>query len=128
MTAEKLVVQVILMPYTAGRLTTDVDAEFGGRVHLPDDLAVEVTLEDGTRHAAHLDTNYNSIFALMHEDYLADSIPLDLGVDPLRVHVPSPVARTSQRWFVSGWQAPTRSKHAQRARWPDTSAEKRCCA
>lgn len=29
--------------YTAGRVTTDVDAEFGGRVHLPDDLAVEVT-------------------------------------------------------------------------------------
>lgn len=35
--------------YTAGRVTTDVDAEFGGRVHLPNDLMVEVTLEDGTQ-------------------------------------------------------------------------------
>jgi hypothetical protein len=28
--------------YTANRVTTDVDAEFGGRVHLPNDLMVEV--------------------------------------------------------------------------------------
>ncbi|MCD6673488.1 MAG: DUF6036 family nucleotidyltransferase [Burkholderiaceae bacterium] len=77
--------------YTAGRVTTDVDAEFGGRVHLPNDLMVEVTREDGTRQVLYLDTNYNSTFALMHEDYLTDSIPLDLGVDQLRVRVLSPV-------------------------------------
>lgn len=35
--------------YTANRVTTDVDAEFSGRVHLPNDLMVEVTLEDGTQ-------------------------------------------------------------------------------
>lgn len=77
--------------YTASRVTTDVDAEFGGRVFLPNDLMVEVTLEDGSRQVVYLDTNYNSAFALMHENYLDDAIPVDLGVDQLRVHVLSPV-------------------------------------
>jgi len=77
--------------YTANRVTTDVDAEFGGRVLLPNDLMVEITLEDGTAQVVYLDTNYNSTFALMHEDYLDDAIPVDLGVDQLRLHVLSPV-------------------------------------
>lgn len=77
--------------YTASRVTTDVDAEFGGRVYLPNDLMVEVTLEDGTQQVVYLDTNYNSTFALMHEDYMDDSIPVDLGTDQIRVHVLSPV-------------------------------------
>lgn len=77
--------------YTANRVTTDVDAEFGGRIYLPNDLVVEVTLEDGTEQVVYLDTNYNSSFALMHEDYLDDSILVDLGVDQIRVHVLSPV-------------------------------------
>lgn len=77
--------------YTANRVTTDVDAEFGGRVYLPSDLVVEVTLEDGTQQVVYLDTNYNSTFALMHEDYLDDAIPVDLGVDKIRLHVLSPV-------------------------------------
>lgn len=77
--------------YTANRVTTDVDAEFGGRVYLPNDLMVEVTLEDGTQQVVYLDTNYNSTFALMHEDYLEDAIPIDLGVHQIRVHVLSPV-------------------------------------
>ena len=77
--------------YTANRVTCDVDAEFGGRVYLPNDLMVEVTLEDGTPQVVYLDTNYNPTFALLHEDYLDDSIPVDLGVDQIRVHVLSPV-------------------------------------
>lgn len=77
--------------YTGSRVTTDVDAEFGARVYLPNDLMVEVTLEDGTQQVVYLDTNYNSTFALMHEDYLEDAIPVDLGVDQIRVHVLSPV-------------------------------------
>lgn len=77
--------------YTASRVTTDVDAEFAGRVYLPNDLMVEVTLEDGTQQVIYLDTQYNSSFALMHEDYLADSIAVDLGMDQIRVHVVSPV-------------------------------------
>lgn len=77
--------------YTGARVTTDVDAEFDARIHLPNDLIVEVTLEDGSRQVVYLDTNYNSTFALMHEDYMADSLPLDLGIDQLRIHVLSPV-------------------------------------
>ncbi len=77
--------------YTANRVTTDVDAEFGARVILPNDLMVEVTLEDGTPQVVYLDTNYNATFALMHENYLDDAVAVDLGVDRLRVHVLSPV-------------------------------------
>lgn len=77
--------------YTALRVTTDVDAEFGARVYLPNDLMVEVTLEDGTPQLVYLDTNYNATFGLMHEDYLSDAIPVDLGLDRLRVHVLAPV-------------------------------------
>jgi hypothetical protein len=77
--------------YTANRVTSDVDAEFSGRVYLPNDLMVEVTLEDGTQQVVYLDTNYNSTFALMHEDYLDDAIPVDLGVAQMHVYVLSPV-------------------------------------
>lgn len=77
--------------YTATRVTTDVDAEFGARVALPSDMVTDVILEDGTPQVVYLDTNYNSTFALMHEDYLDDAIPVDLGVDPIQVYVLSPV-------------------------------------
>lgn len=77
--------------YTANRVTTDVDAEFGGRVFLPNDLMAEITLEDGSPQVIYLDTNYNSTFALMHEDYQDDAIPVDLGMEHIRVCVLSPV-------------------------------------
>lgn len=77
--------------YTASRVTTDVDAEFGSRVFIPGDLVVDVTLEDGTRESVYFDTNYNASFALMHEDYIDDAIPLDLGVKQIRLHVLSPL-------------------------------------
>lgn len=76
---------------TAKRVATDVDAEFGGRVILPNDLMVEVTLEDGSPQVVYLDTSYNSTFALMLEDYQGDPIPVDLGVEHFRVGVLSPV-------------------------------------
>jgi Nucleotidyltransferase of unknown function (DUF6036) len=77
--------------YTASRVTTDVDAEFGARVLLPKDLMVEITLEDGTPQVVYLDTNYNASFALMHEDYLDDAIPLDMGLQHIQLFVLSPV-------------------------------------
>ncbi len=43
-------------------------------------------MEDGTAQVVYLET-----FALMHEDYLRDAIPLDRGTVRLRVHVLSPV-------------------------------------
>lgn len=77
--------------YTASRVTTDVDAEFGSRVFLPGDLVVDVRLEDGTRELLYFDTNYNATFALMHEDYLDDAIALDMGVPQIRLYVLSPL-------------------------------------
>ena len=77
--------------YTASRVTTDVDAEFGSRVFLPSDLGVDVRLEDGTRELLYFDTNYNATFALMHEDYLDDAIALDMGVPQIRLYVLSPL-------------------------------------
>lgn len=53
--------------YTGVRVTTDVDAEFGGRIYLPNDLMVEVTLEDESKTVIYFDTNYNSSFALMRQ-------------------------------------------------------------
>ena len=77
--------------YTASRVTTDVDAEFGSRVFLPSDLVVDVRLEDGTRELLYFDTNYNATFALMHEDYLDDAIALDMGVPQIRLYVLLPL-------------------------------------
>lgn len=77
--------------YTASRVTADVDAEFGSRVLLPQDLMVELTLEDGSPQVLYFDTNYNSSFALMHEDYLDDALPVHFGVELIQVFVLSPV-------------------------------------
>jgi hypothetical protein len=77
--------------YTANRVTTDVDAEFSGRVLIPNDLMVDITLEDGSTQVVYFDTNYNPTFALMHEDYLDDAIPVVMDIDQIQVHVLSPV-------------------------------------
>lgn len=77
--------------YTGSRTTCDVDAEFGSKVYIPQDLAVQVVLEDGRTEEVYLDTNYNSTFALMHEDYLEKSIPVELGLAHFRLHVLSPI-------------------------------------
>ncbi len=77
--------------YTAQRVTTDVDAEFGGRLAIPNDIIVETRLEDGRRAAVYLDTNYNPTFALLHEDYQDDAIPVDLGLSHIQLKVLSPV-------------------------------------
>ena len=76
--------------YTANRVTTDVDAEFGRRILIPADLTVHVKSEDGLDQILYFDTNYNSTFALMHEDYMDDAIPVDLGVNGFNVKVLSP--------------------------------------
>lgn len=88
--------------YTASRVTTDVDAEFGSRVFIPSDLIVAVTLEDGTRQAVYFDTNYNASLALMHEDRLDDAIALDLGTAHLKLKVLSPLdlAVSKIAWFA----------------------------
>lgn len=73
--------------YTGARVTTDVDAEFSKRLLLPADLVVATA--DGTM--LYLDASYNSTFALMHEDYLDDAIPVPINTGLIQVHVLSPV-------------------------------------
>ena len=77
--------------YTGNRFTTDVDAEFDARLLLPTDLTVTAKMENGSEQLIFLDTNYNPTFALMHEDYQVDAIPVDIGTTMLRLHVLSPV-------------------------------------
>ncbi len=77
--------------YTGSRVTSDVDAEFGLRILIPKDLSVEVTLEDGSTQCLFIDTNYNSMFGLMHEDYENDALTVDMGLNHIRLHVLSPV-------------------------------------
>ena len=77
--------------YTGSRVTCDVDAEFSARILIPSDLTVEVELEDGQLKEVYFDTNYNSTFALMHEDYDRDSIPIDLGLGFFQLNVLSPI-------------------------------------
>lgn len=77
--------------YTGARVTTDVDAEFGSRIYLPSDLVVDVKLEDGSVQPVYFDSNYNASFALLHEDYLEDAIPIDLGLAQIRLLVLTPL-------------------------------------
>lgn len=74
--------------YTAARVTTDVDAEFSKRILLPSDLVVET--EGGNM--LYLDPSYNSTFALMHEDYLDDAVPVPIGTQFVHAYVLSPLA------------------------------------
>ncbi len=73
--------------YTAARVTTDVDAEFSKKILLPSNLLVETS--EGNM--LYLDTNYNSSFALMHEDYLLDAVKVPLGTDLIEVFILNPV-------------------------------------
>jgi hypothetical protein len=73
--------------YTGYRTTVDVDAEFSQRVLIPQSLFVD-TRDGGV---LYIDPSYNSTFALMHEDYLADSIPVPIGTTLIQPYVLHPV-------------------------------------
>jgi len=77
--------------YTGERVTTDVDAEFAGRLVIPQDLVIDVEYEDGSIRALYFDVNYNPMFALMHENYQDDSLALDIGTTDFNVRVLSPL-------------------------------------
>ncbi|MEJ0002675.1 MAG: hypothetical protein WDN30_02285 [Pararobbsia sp.] len=92
--------------YTGKRVTGDIDAEFAGRVILPQDLAVVVTLEDGIEQVVYLDTNYNPTFALMHDDYQDDAHALHLGLGQIRVSVAFTGGSSCQQDRPAGRQRP----------------------
>jgi hypothetical protein len=73
--------------YTGYRTTVDVDAEFSQRVLIPQSLFVD-TRDGGI---LYIDPSYNSTFALMHEDYITDSIPVPIGTTLIQPYALHPV-------------------------------------
>ena len=73
--------------YTGKRVTTDVDAEFSRRIFIPSDILVETN----NGQLLYIDTNYNSTFALMHENYIEDSVRVPIKSTMFEVFVLSPV-------------------------------------
>jgi hypothetical protein len=64
--------------FCGSRATADVDASFSRRIALPQDLAVPYKTPDGKLLTVHLDMNYNTTFAVMHEDYEEDAVSLEM--------------------------------------------------
>ncbi len=70
-----------------------MDAQFDGRGLLANDLMLEATLEGGSPQVIYLDTNSNSTFALLPEDYRDDAMAIDLRRERMRIHGLTPVGR-----------------------------------
>lgn len=79
--------------YTAQRMSSDLDVEFSRRMIIPPDLLVTYKDERDETRALEFDRQYNSMFALMHEDYTKDAIPLkDANSDPrIQIFVLTPL-------------------------------------
>jgi hypothetical protein len=73
--------------YVGKRVTLDLDAEFCARVLIPQDLFAEA---EGLG-TLYFDTNYNPMFALMHEDYQVDAVLVDVGVPNIELRILAPV-------------------------------------
>ena len=59
--------------YCGTRYTEDVDASFSRRFVLPKNLTVNYRRPDGTDAFIYFDHNYNTSFALLHDDFERDS-------------------------------------------------------
>jgi hypothetical protein len=70
------------------RYTEDIDASFSKRLLLNfAELNVPYTRHDGSSSFLYLDPNYNTSFALLHEDFEVDAIEWkELGNEQRRVH------------------------------------------
>lgn len=78
--------------YTPSRVTTDIDLEFNVRkIAITKNFTREAVLEDGSKELVFLDTNYNSTYAMLHDRYQEDSLPVETSLKMLRLHVLSPV-------------------------------------
>lgn len=74
--------------YTGSRLSADIDAAFGRRLLLPDDLQVMYKAGDGTQRTVYFDRHYNDTLGLMHEDAHADSASIEVpGINRKRLDV-----------------------------------------
>ncbi len=77
--------------YSGTRVSHDVDVEFSSHILIPQNMAVDVALDDGSLWPLYFDVGHNQNFSLMHQDYLRDSIPLNLGLEFIRPHLLSPI-------------------------------------
>jgi hypothetical protein len=75
--------------WCGSRHTEDVDASFSKRVLLPyNELVINYTRSDGTKTFIYFDSNYNTSFALLHEDYEDDSLEWEgIGNEHRLVHL-----------------------------------------
>jgi len=64
--------------WCGSRYTEDVDASFSKRILLPyDEMIVDYTRADGEQTYIYFDPNYNTSFALWHEDFEDDAVEWD---------------------------------------------------
>lgn len=81
--------------YCGTRYTEDVDASFSRRILLPkEDLVVDYIRADGSLAYIYLDKNYNSAFALMHEDFERDAVawsPMGASENKIQLKLLSPL-------------------------------------
>jgi hypothetical protein len=74
--------------YCGSRYTEDVDASFSRRFVLPKNLNVNYRRRDGTEAFIYFDANYNTSFALMHEDFEAHARPWEgIGNESRLLHL-----------------------------------------
>jgi hypothetical protein len=75
--------------YCGMRYTEDVDASFSKRLLLNfDELNVSYRRRDGSESFLYLDPNYNTSFALLHEDFELDALEwTGVGNESRRVHL-----------------------------------------
>jgi hypothetical protein len=77
--------------YTGTRVTCDVDAEFSARLHLPPGLAVPIPDTPNASALLYLDTNYNPMFSLLHDNYQTDAIASGIAFACMDLRVLSPL-------------------------------------
>lgn len=78
--------------HTGARVSRDVDAEFGAKVLLGEEILVNYRDDDGSQRQVYLDPKYSSARSLMHDDFQVDAEPAPaLSTPELAVFVLSPV-------------------------------------
>ena len=74
--------------YTGARVSKDIDAEIKTRFLPPDDLQVSYRGPDGHSRLLYFDTQYNTSYALLHENAEEEAYPIQVkGVNPRKLDV-----------------------------------------
>jgi len=75
--------------YTGERPTTDVDVEFSRRILIQKDFIIFSNQEESS--LLYIDTKFNPMFALIHEDYKIDALFIQTAMKKIRLHVIGPI-------------------------------------